>query len=160
MSFSEFYPATDTQYLERALELAALGVGWTAPNPAVGCVIVRDGETIGEGYHEKAGEPHAERNAIADARARGASLPGATLYVTLEPCSSFGRTPPCVNGIVENEIQRVVVGCVDPDPRHRGAGLSALQRAGIQVTIAPQEFAARCVALNPEFHQRWEGFLE
>lgn len=155
MSPSDFCPEIDTPYLERALELAQRGVGSTAPNPAVGCVIIRDGKVLGEGYHKKAGEPHAERNAIADAAARGLELGGADLYVTLEPCSSFGRTPPCVDGIIENKIRRVIVGCVDPDPRHQGAGLQRLREVGIAVALAPSEIADRCEALNPEFHQRF-----
>ncbi len=130
-SFSE----ADTRWMERALELAARGIGTTSPNPPVGAVIVRNGELIGEGYHEKAGEAHAERRALADARARGKEnqLRGATIYITLEPCSSYGRTPPCTEGIIQAGISRVVYGAVDPDSRHRGRADTLLRAAGIKV---------------------------
>ncbi len=125
----------DRHWMERALQLAARGLGTTSPNPPVGAVIVQKGQLIGEGFHEKAGEPHAERRALADARARGnaALLPGSTLYVTLEPCSSQGRMPPCTEGILEAGIGRVVYGAVDPDKRHRGRADALLRAAGVQV---------------------------
>ncbi len=121
--------------MERALALAALGLGTTSPNPPVGAVIVRDGQLIGEGYHERAGELHAERRALQDAHARGNSclLRGATMYVTLEPCSSYGRTPPCTEGILEAGMARVVYGAVDPDSRHRGRADAILSAAGVLV---------------------------
>ncbi len=129
-----FSPA-DRHWMERALELAHRGLGTTSPNPPVGAVIVRDGQLIGEGYHEKAGEPHAERRALADAHARGMGslLRGATIYITLEPCSSYGRTPPCTEGILEAGIRRVVYGAVDPDTRHRGRADALLRAAGVIV---------------------------
>ncbi len=121
--------------MERALELASRGLGTTSPNPPVGAVIVKEGQLIGEGFHERAGEPHAERRALADARARGhgALLPGSTIYITLEPCSSYGRTPPCTEGILEAGISRVIYGATDPDARHRGRADALLRAAGVQV---------------------------
>ena len=135
---SEHYPtfsAEDTRFMQRALELAARGTGTVSPNPAVGAVIVNGQHIIGEGWHEKAGQPHAERRALADARERGNGhlLAGSTLYVTLEPCSSHGRTPPCTEGIIEAGITRVVYGAIDPDARHRGRADALLREAGIRV---------------------------
>ncbi len=126
---------SDRAWMERALTLATRGLGTTSPNPPVGAVIVKDGQLVGEGYHVRAGEPHAERRALADAHARGKAerLRGATLYVTLEPCSSQGRTPPCTEGILEAGISRVVYGAVDPDSRHRGRADALLRAAGVQV---------------------------
>lgn len=125
----------DVVFMTRALQLARRGLGTTAPNPAVGAVIVRDGVILGEGYHEKAGEPHAERRALADAVARGngALLPGSAIYVTLEPCSSYGRTPPCTEGIIAAGIAEVVYGSTDPDERHRGRADAVLAAAGVRV---------------------------
>ncbi len=132
---SQGFSDTDRHWMQRALELAARGLGTTSPNPPVGAVIVQGEELIGEGFHEKAGEPHAERRALADARARGKGeqLRGATIYITLEPCSSYGRTPPCTEGILEAGISRVVYGAVDPDTRHRGRADALLRAAGVQV---------------------------
>ncbi len=126
---------SDRTWMERALTLAARGRGTTSPNPPVGAVIVKDGQLVGEGYHLRAGGPHAERRALADAHARGHAdlLRGATIYVTLEPCSSHGRTPPCTEGILEAGISRVVYGAVDPDTRHRGRADTLLRAAGVQV---------------------------
>ncbi len=125
----------DRHWMERALTLAARGLGTTSPNPPVGAVIVQHGELVGEGYHEKAGEAHAERRALADARARGNGdkLKGATIYVTLEPCSSYGRTPPCTEAILEAGLGRVIYGAVDPDARHRGRADALLRAAGVDV---------------------------
>ena len=119
----------DTTYMRRALRLAARAAGRTSPNPLVGAVLVRDGRVIGEGYHHAAGEPHAEANALrkaGDAR-------GATLYVNLEPCIHQGRTPPCVDAIVEAGVARVVAAMRDVDPRNDGKGIRALRAAGILV---------------------------
>ncbi len=129
------FSETDRQWMERALTLAARGLGTTSPNPPVGAVIVNQGQLVGEGYHERAGGPHAERRALADAYARGkaALLRGATIYITLEPCSSYGRTPPCTEGILEAGISRVVYGAVDPDVRHRGRADALLRAAGLHV---------------------------
>lgn len=142
--------ATDLLYMSRALELAQRGVGLTNPNPRVGAVIVRSGKIIGEGFHLKAGEAHAEVNAIADAKKRGEKIAGATLYVTLEPCCTHGRTPPCTDAIQREKIKRVVVGAVDPNPRHAGHGLDILRRAGIAVTSGV--LAKESAALNRDFN--------
>jgi len=124
--------------LERALELAERGRGTTHPNPVVGAVVVRDGEVVGEGWHERRGEPHAEVLALA---AAGEAARGATLYVTQEPCSHHGRTPPCVDAVLEAGIARVVAGALDPHPQH-GGGLDQLRAAGVEVELIDL-FAAR-----------------
>lgn len=120
----------DIKFMKRALELAQKGIGYTKPNPLVGAVIVRDGKIIGEGYHEIYGSHHAEinafNNAIEDVR-------GATMYVTLEPCSHYGRTPPCANAIVEKGIKKVVIGLLDPNPLVSGRGIEILKNNGIEV---------------------------
>ena len=121
---------TDTEYMKIALELAKKGCGKTSPNPMVGAVIVKNGEIIGKGYHEKYGELHAERNAFADCTA---SPEGATIYVTLEPCCHYGKTPPCTEAILENKIARVVIGSVDPNPLVGGKGIKILREHGIAV---------------------------
>jgi len=118
-----------------AVEEAQKGIGLTSPNPAVGAVIVKDGVMLGKGYHKKAGLPHAEREAIAavkDAHGAGA-MQGATIYVTLEPCSTTGRTPPCTQGIIDHGISEVVYGAVDPNPDHAGAADAVLAEAGVKV---------------------------
>ena len=123
---------TDRQMMERALELAARGQGKTSPNPMVGAVLVQGtNQIIGEGWHQKAGEPHAEILAMKDARNRGHSLGGSTLYVTLEPCSTQGRTGPCVKAILEAGIARVVCATSDPNPAHQGRGLELLRQGGV-----------------------------
>ncbi len=121
---------TDRDYMSRAIELAKHGIGWTSPNPVVGAVIVKDGRIIGEGYHRRCGEPHAERNAIASLKESAA---GASLYVTLEPCCHYGRTPPCTEAILEQGIARVVIGSRDPNPEVAGKGAAILRKAGIWV---------------------------
>lgn len=125
----------DQLWMSRALEIAQHGVGTTSPNPPVGAVIVKDGVLLGEGWHEVAGEAHAERRAINNAKFRGNedALKGATIYVTLEPCSSHGKTPPCTDAIIESGIKRVVYGAVDPDERHRGRADAILEAHGIRV---------------------------
>ena len=125
----------DTTWMTLALQEARKGIGKTAPNPPVGAVIVKDNFLLGSGWHRKAGMPHAEREAMADATARhGAeSLRGATAYVTLEPCSTQGRTPPCVQGLIDVGIARVVYACEDPNPAHAGGADSLLKAAGIIV---------------------------
>ncbi len=126
----------DEHWMRRALDEARKGIGRTAPNPAVGAVIVREGQEIGAGWHRRAGLPHAEREALADARSRlGAeAVRGATIYVTLEPCSTHGRTPPCVDGLIEAGVARVVYAATDPNPDHAGRADRLLENAGIAVT--------------------------
>ncbi len=126
---------TDESAMLLAVAEGQKGHGRTAPNPPVGAVITRDGEVLGTGWHEKAGQPHAERNAIADAKARGhTDLSGSIIYVTLEPCSTYGRTPPCVEGIMEERMARCVIGSLDPDPRHQGVAIPILEKSGISVS--------------------------
>jgi diaminohydroxyphosphoribosylaminopyrimidine deaminase/5-amino-6-(5-phosphoribosylamino)uracil reductase len=120
--------------MRRALALARRGLGATSPNPMVGAVLVRGGRILGEGFHARAGEPHAEINALHDAARRGHSARGTTLYVTLEPCCTHGRTPPCTAAIIAAGIRRVVIGAIDPNPKHAGRGVDLLRRAGIAVT--------------------------
>lgn len=141
--------ALDQRFMARAIQLARLGRYSTHPNPRVGCLIVKEGEVIAEGYHRRAGEPHAERNALAKA---GVAASGATAYVTLEPCCHHGRTPPCTEALIESGVKRVVVGMPDPNPLVAGQGLELLRQAGIQVTegvMRPQ-----VEALNPGFIKR------
>jgi diaminohydroxyphosphoribosylaminopyrimidine deaminase/5-amino-6-(5-phosphoribosylamino)uracil reductase len=126
---------TDSEWMQLALDEAGKGVGKTAPNPPVGAVIVKDGKLLGSGWHRRAGMPHAEVEAMAAAKkAHGdGCLEGATAYVTLEPCTSVGRTPACSSGLIEAKISRVVYACEDPNPNHAGAADSALRDAGIEV---------------------------
>jgi len=136
----------DRHYMQRALELAALGLGRTSPNPAVGAVIVKEGTIVGEGYHQKAGTPHAEIHAL---RQAGEHARGADIYVTLEPCSHYGKTPPCVNALIEAGIKRVVAAVLDPNPLVAGQGIKILQNAGIETKIGVLEEPAR--RLNEAF---------
>ncbi len=126
----------DIEYMERAIALAELGKGWVNPNPLVGAVIVKDGRVIGEGWHERFGGMHAERNAFARCQEDPS---GATLYVTLEPCCHYGKTPPCTEAVIAHRIARVVVGLPDPNPLVGGKGIEALQKAGITVDIGVGE---------------------
>lgn len=130
----------DIKYMRRAIELAERGVGFTNPNPMVGAVIVKDGKVIGEGWHERYGEWHAERNAL---RNCSESASGATMYVTLEPCCHYGKTPPCTDAIIEHGVARVVVGMVDPNPLVAGKGLALLHDAGIEVECGVEEETLR-----------------
>jgi diaminohydroxyphosphoribosylaminopyrimidine deaminase/5-amino-6-(5-phosphoribosylamino)uracil reductase len=132
LSFANMIEGVDSTYMRRALQLAERGGGSVAPNPMVGCVIVRGGEVIGEGYHMVYGGPHAEVNAINSVENQGL-LKEATLYVTLEPCAHFGKTPPCSNLIIEKGIPRVVVGCRDPFKEVNGKGVELLRAAGVEV---------------------------
>ncbi|MCF8275882.1 MAG: bifunctional diaminohydroxyphosphoribosylaminopyrimidine deaminase/5-amino-6-(5-phosphoribosylamino)uracil reductase RibD [Flavobacteriales bacterium] len=132
----------------RCIELAQLGAGSVAPNPMVGCVIVHNGSIIGEGYHRKIGEAHAEVNAI-NAVADASLLPQATLYVSLEPCAHFGKTPPCANLIIEKKIKRVVIACLDPFAQVNGAGIKRLMDAGVDVRLGVCEREA--LELNRRF---------
>lgn len=124
---------SDIRFMRLALRLARKGYGMTSPNPMVGAVLVRNGKMIGRGWHRRAGEPHAEIEAIRDAQKRKTRIDGATLYVTLEPCCTHGRTPPCTDAIITAGISRVVIGTTDPNPRHSGKGFRILRRAGILV---------------------------
>ena len=121
------------QFMRHALRLARRGYGATSPNPMVGAVLVKGGKIIGRGWHRRAGLPHAEIEALRDAQKRGHSPRGATLYVTLEPCCTYGRTPPCTDAIIATGIKRVVVGATDPNPKHAGEGFKILKRAGTEV---------------------------
>ena len=112
-------------FMQRCLQLAAIGQQWVAPNPMVGAVVVNNGKIIGEGYHKNYGGPHAEVNAIQQTHNKS-ELEGATLYVSLEPCAHFGKTPPCTNLIVEHKIAKVYVACLDPNPLVAGKGVSQL----------------------------------
>ena len=139
----------EEKYMRRAIELAKKGSGHVNPNPLVGAVIVRDGEILGEGYHECYGQLHAERNAIANAKKRGNSLEGSTIYVTLEPCCHYGKTPPCTEAIIEEKIARVVVGSDDPNPLVSGKGFQLLREKGIEVI--PHFLKEECDAMNHVF---------
>lgn len=137
---------TDQDYMMRAITLAKKGEGWTNPNPMVGAVIVKDNRIIGEGYHTRYGELHAERNAIASLNE---SAEGATLYVTLEPCCHYGKTPPCTQAILEQKIKKVVIGSRDPNPKVAGKGAKILREAGVMVV---EDFMREeCDELNPVF---------
>ncbi|ARN74410.1 bifunctional diaminohydroxyphosphoribosylaminopyrimidine deaminase/5-amino-6-(5-phosphoribosylamino)uracil reductase RibD [Oceanicoccus sagamiensis] len=140
----------DRDYMQLAIDLAQRGLYTTSPNPRVGCVLVRDGDMIGSGYHVRAGEGHAEVNAIADA----GDAAGATAYVTLEPCSHTGKTPPCCAALIAAKVARVVVAMTDPNPLVAGRGIKRLQDAGITVETGVLEAEAK--ALNPGFIKRME----
>jgi diaminohydroxyphosphoribosylaminopyrimidine deaminase / 5-amino-6-(5-phosphoribosylamino)uracil reductase len=128
-------PKSDLKVMRQALALAWRGYGMTSPNPMVGAVLVKGGKVIGRGWHRRAGGSHAEVVALRDAQKRGRDPKGATLYVTLEPCCTHGRTPPCTDAIIAAGIRRVVVGAVDPNPIHAGKGFKVLKRAGIKVVV-------------------------
>jgi diaminohydroxyphosphoribosylaminopyrimidine deaminase/5-amino-6-(5-phosphoribosylamino)uracil reductase len=134
--------------MKRALVLARRGVGKTSPNPAVGCVVARNNEIVGEGWHRKAGTPHAEVHAL---RAAGESARGADVYVTLEPCAHYGKTPPCADALIRAGVARVFVGMTDPNPLVSGRGLDALRNAGIDV---------ECGVLEPECRMVNEPFIK
>jgi diaminohydroxyphosphoribosylaminopyrimidine deaminase / 5-amino-6-(5-phosphoribosylamino)uracil reductase len=150
----------DRAMMQRCLELARQALGQTAPNPLVGSVVVQNEQVVGEGFHPGAGQPHAEVFAL---RAAGDQAKGATLYVNLEPCNHYGRTPPCSEAVIQAGITRVVVGMVDPDPRVAGGGIDRLRQAGITVVVGVEE--ADCQSLNEPFvyrihHQRPIGILK
>jgi len=136
----------DKRHMKRALTLARKGIGKTSPNPAVGCVIVKAGRIVGEGWHKKAGLPHAEINALTMA---GSEAQGADVYVTLEPCSHTGRTPPCAEALIAAGVRRVVAGMVDPNPKVAGKGFAVLRKAGIMVEHGLM--AGECRAINRPF---------
>ncbi|WP_448266729.1 bifunctional diaminohydroxyphosphoribosylaminopyrimidine deaminase/5-amino-6-(5-phosphoribosylamino)uracil reductase RibD [Nostoc sp. DSM 114159] len=139
----------DSRMMLRCLELARRALGRTSPNPLVGAVIVKDGEIVGEGFHPRAGEPHAEVFALREA---GDRARGATIYVSLEPCNHYGRTPPCSEGLIEAGVAKVVVGMVDPNPLVAGGGIARLRAAGIEVLVGVEEEA--CRQLNEAFVHR------
>ncbi len=143
---------TDTEGMALALEWAAKGMTITAPNPRIGCVIVRDGEVIGAGHTQPAGQAHAEIQALRDAAAHGNDVRGATAYVTLEPCSHYGRTPPCSNALVQAGLGRVVAAMGDPNPLVAGRGMAQLEAAGISVAMG--ELANEAHELNIGFFKR------
>lgn len=147
----------DMEYMRRALELAENGLGKTNPNPLVGAVIVKNGRIIGEGWHERYGEAHAEVNAIRNATE---SVESAEIYVNLEPCCHFGKTPPCSDLIIEKGIKRVIIGSVDSNPKVEGVGIKRLREAGIEVTLGVME--EECRKLNEVFfhyHEKRRPFV-
>ncbi|KDP28639.1 hypothetical protein JCGZ_14410 [Jatropha curcas] len=143
----------DGFYIRRCVELARKAIGCTSPNPMVGCVIVKDGKIVGEGFHPKAGQPHAEVFALRDA---GDLAENATAYVSLEPCNHYGRTPPCTEALIKAKIRKVVIGMVDPNPIVASSGLDRLRDAGIDVTFGIEE--ELCKRLNEAYiHQMLTG---
>ncbi|MGL5083343.1 MAG: bifunctional diaminohydroxyphosphoribosylaminopyrimidine deaminase/5-amino-6-(5-phosphoribosylamino)uracil reductase RibD [Microcoleaceae cyanobacterium] len=145
MSATEF----EIKMMDRCLELAQSALGKTSPNPLVGCVVVQAEQIVGEGFHPRAGEPHAEVFAIQNA---GEQVKGSTVYVNLEPCNHYGRTPPCTETLIQAEVARVVVGMVDPNPLVAGQGIQRLRDAGIEVTVGVAEES--CQRLNEGFVHR------
>src|SRR5918997_5790231 len=143
-------PELDEHHLQRAIDLAAEARGHTSPNPLVGAVIVKDGRTIGEGFHAAAGHPHAERAAL-DACEEDPS--GATMYVSLEPCAHEGRTPPCTDAILAAKIARVVVARDDPTPKANGRGLGILRDEGVEVEVVNGDVGVRARLLNQPFRK-------
>jgi diaminohydroxyphosphoribosylaminopyrimidine deaminase/5-amino-6-(5-phosphoribosylamino)uracil reductase len=146
------YTAVDYQWMSEAIAQAQKALYLANPNPRVGCIIVRDGQIIGSGFTQKVGGPHAEIQALADARANGKDLVGATVYVTLEPCSHTGRTPPCVDALIAAKPAKVIAAMTDPNPLVAGKGLDSLRAAGIEVQCGLMELETR--ALNPGFISR------
>ena len=142
--------ALERTFMQRAIRLARRGTGLVSPNPLVGAVLVRNKTIIGEGWHRGPGRPHAEIEAFQNAQRRGHPLKGATLYVTLEPCSTQGRTPPCTDSIIREQLRRVVVGAIDPNPSHASRGIDLLRQAGIQTETGLLEEEA--TNLNPGFN--------
>src|SRR5476651_722196 len=156
----------DDQFMRLALRLARRGYGATSPNPMVGAVLVKGGKIIGRGWHRRAGLPHAEIEALRDAQKRGQNPRGATLYVTLEPCCTHGRTPPCTDAIISAGIKKVVIGATDPNPKHAGKGFKILHRAGVEVfglrrhvgalesgdTSPHSKLAGECEKMNEAFN--------
>jgi diaminohydroxyphosphoribosylaminopyrimidine deaminase / 5-amino-6-(5-phosphoribosylamino)uracil reductase len=145
MKFTEF----DREMIQRCLSLAKQAWGKTAPNPLVGAVVVQAGEIVGEGFHPGAGQPHAEVFALREA---GERARGATIYVSLEPCNHYGRTPPCTQAVIAAGVKKVVIGMVDPNPLVAGGGIATLEQAGIEVVVGVE--AAACEELNEGFIQR------
>ena len=148
----ELPTADDAAWMARALQLAAYGLYTTGANPRVGCVLVRDGHLIGEGWHERSGEAHAEVMALRDAACRGQDAKGATAYVTLEPCAHHGKTPPCADALIQAGVARVVAAMTDPNPLVAGQGLARLQKSGI--AVASPLMSTEAEALNVGFVKR------
>ncbi len=148
---NESWSVRDAILLDKAIKLAGRGRGSVEPNPAVGAVLVKNGRIIARGYHKTFGGPHAEINAIRNAKKRSQQIKGATLYVTLEPCCHTGKTPPCTQAVIAEGIKTVVVGSPDPSPKVNGKGIGQLRKAGIEVRIAPS--AAECENINPWFYK-------
>lgn len=147
----------DQFFLKETLKLAKKGIGWTNPNPMVGAILVKNGSIVGKGYHKRVGSAHAEIEAIKSSKD---SLKGATLYINLEPCSHFGRTPPCVDEIIKAKITRVVCSTLDPNPKVSGRGIAKLKKAGIDVSVGILEYRARI--LNETFftfHEKNRPFI-
>jgi diaminohydroxyphosphoribosylaminopyrimidine deaminase/5-amino-6-(5-phosphoribosylamino)uracil reductase len=144
--------SSDVEYMQRALRLAEKGLYTTEPNPNVGCVIVKNGKIVGEGWHQRAGQAHAEINALKQA---GDNARDATVYVTLEPCSHTGKTPPCANALIDAGVKKVIVAMADPNPLVAGSGLKRLQDAGIETGLGLLEAQAR--ELNPGFIKRMDA---
>ncbi len=145
MSINSF----DRQMMQRCLHLARRGLGQTSPNPLVGAVIVKDGKIVGEGFHPRAGQHHAEVFAL---QAAGELAENATIYINLEPCSHYGRTPPCCDALIAAKLKKVVVGMIDPDPRVAGSGIAKLKAAGMEVVVGVEE--EECRRLNEPFIHR------
>ena len=152
MSAEDQFEANNFTFMARAIRLAKKGLYTTSPNPRVGCVIVKDNNIIGEGYHQKSGQPHAEINALRSIQSGSANT--ATAYVTLEPCSHTGKTPPCANALIDAQISRVVIAMQDPNPNVSGQGIQRLRDAGIEVQVGILEKQARL--LNLGFIKRME----
>lgn len=149
MNASREISAFDREMMQQCLQLAKRAAGRTSPNPLVGSVVVKDGKIVGQGYHPGVGQPHAEVFALRDA---GEAARGATIYVNLEPCNHYGRTPPCSDALIEAGVAKVVAGMVDPDPRVAGGGIKKLRDAGIEVIVGVEETA--CQQLNEAFIHR------
>jgi diaminohydroxyphosphoribosylaminopyrimidine deaminase / 5-amino-6-(5-phosphoribosylamino)uracil reductase len=156
LSRAKMRAMSDARFMRLALRLARRGYGATSPNPMVGAVLVKNAKIIARGWHRRAGLPHAEIEALREAEKHGRETAGATLYVTLEPCSTHGRTPPCTDALMAAGIKRVVIGAIDPNPSHAGKGLEILRRSGVEVAaFGPgknQELARECVRLNEAFN--------
>lgn len=152
---------THAEYMRLALSLAVNGRGMTSPNPMVGCVIVKGGRVIGQGWHHQYGHPHAEIEAINDANSHGENVRGSSVYVTLEPCSHYGKTPPCANRLVDEGVAEVIIAMGDPNPKVNGKGIKILREAGIKVTEL-KEFEMEAMTLNRGFifrHKHGRPFI-
>jgi len=143
----------EEKYMQQTLTLAKKGAGKVSPNPMVGCLIVKDDDVIGEGWHEEYGKAHAERNAVENVKDKS-QLEGSVVYVNLEPCSHFGKTPPCCDLLIQSKVSKVVIANIDPNPLVNGRGIKRMQKAGIEVVTNILEKESR--ELNREFFLRME----